>query len=256
MKSNDININVNQSSAEPKVSVVTKTFNNVINSIANASWKSILKVFIVVFFFLAVGLVGLYAYNIVSNKELVESYAKKIIEKKDKEEENIRDFVVTPKIQKDLDILVYSLNAERAFIFELHNGKKNTSGLPFRFADMSYEEVNQETKVDKIAMKFQDIPLTLYKFPHYLQKTKIMIGTVEEISEIDCDYANHIKDIGGKYLGMIYLSGNGVPLGFLCVSYHDITKVPNKQVIQNKLIEYGKAIEELLDLQVQATKLK
>ena len=121
---------------------------------------------------------------------------------------------------------------------------------------MSYEEVNQETKVDKIAMKFQDIPLTLYKFPHYLQKTKIMIGTVDEISNIDCDYASHIKDIGGKYLGMIYLSGNGVPLGFLCVSYHDMSKVPSKQVIQNKLIEYGKAIEELLDLQVQATKLK
>ena len=124
MKNNDININVNQSSAEPKVSVVTKAFNNVINSIANASWKSILKVFIVVFFFLAICLVGLYAYNIVSNKELVESYVQKIIDKKDKEEENIRDFVVTPKIQKDLDILVYSLGAERAFIFELHNGKK------------------------------------------------------------------------------------------------------------------------------------
>ena len=251
MKNNDININLNQQGGEPKASIVAKTFNNIANTIANTSWKKIFKVFFVMFFFLATILVGIYAYNIVSNKELVKQHVQRIMDG-DINDENIRDYVVTPKIQRDLDILVYTLGAERVFIFELHNGKKNTSGLPFRFADMTYEETNHEKKIDKVAMKFQNIPLTLYKYPHYLQKMKIMMGTVDEIETIDCDFAEHIREIGGKYLGMIYLAGDGVPLGFLCVSYHDLSNMPNEELIKNKLIEYGKVIEELLDLEVQA----
>ena len=141
------------------------------------------------------------------------------------------------------------INAERAFIFELHNGKKNTSGLPFRFADMTYEIVNDDKKVDKVAMRFQDIPLTLYKYPHYLQKKKIMIGTVDEIEKIDVDFASHIREIGGKYLGMIYLNSKGTPLAFLCISYHDMKNVPSTEIIDSKLNEYGKMIAHLLDLQ-------
>jgi hypothetical protein len=76
-----------------------------------------------------------------------------------------------------------------------------------------------------------------------------MIGTVEEIETIDVDFAEHIKNIGGKYLGMIYLNNNGVPIAFLCVSYHDLEEVPKKEVIELKLREYGKMVTSLLDLQ-------
>ena len=119
---------------------------------------------------------------------------------------------------------------------------------------MSYEIVNEEKRVDKVAIEFQNIPLTLYKYPHYLQKQKVMIGTVEEIEMIDEDFARHIKDIGGKYLGMIYLNNNGTPIGFLCVSYHSLEDVPSKEVINNKLTEYGKMITHLLDLRVHTEK--
>jgi hypothetical protein len=165
-------------------------------------------------------------------------------------EENIRDFIVTPKIQNDLKLLTYTLNADRAFLFELHNGKKNTSGLPFRFADMSYEEVNEERKVDRIAMQFQDIPLTLYKYPSYLQKQKMIIGTIDEIEKIDSEFANHIKSVGGVYLGMIYISSSGTPLGFLCVSYHKYEDVPETTLIEKKLNEHDKVLAQLLDLEI------
>ena len=79
---------------------------------------------------------------------------------------SIREDKVTPTIQKELGILCYTLNADRAFMFELHNGKRNATGLPFRYADMSYEEVNEEKDIESVAMQFQDIPLTLYKYPH------------------------------------------------------------------------------------------
>ena len=60
MKNNDININLNQPSSEPKVSAITKAAEAVVNEIANASWKRIVKVFLVVFFFLAMILGGFF----------------------------------------------------------------------------------------------------------------------------------------------------------------------------------------------------
>jgi len=247
MKNNDININLNQPSGE-KASSVVKAIKNVTDAVSNAKWTRIVKVYLVMFFFLATLLGGFFAYKFISDKDAMHETSMNLI--KSQKEENIRDFVVTPKIQHDLQLLTYTLNADRAFLFELHNGKRNTSGLPFRFADMSYEEVNEEKKVDRIAMQFQDIPLTLYKYPHYLQKQKMIIGTVDEIEKIDCEFANHIKSVGGVYLGMIYISSGGTPLGFLCVSYHRYEDVPDPSLIEKKLTEHDKTLTQLLDLDI------
>ena len=247
MKNNDININLNQPGGE-KASSVVKAVKNVTDAISNAKWTRIVKVYLVMFFFLATLLGGFFAYEFISDKDAMHETSMNLI--KSQKEENIRDFVVTPKIQHDLQLLIYTLNADRAFLFELHNGKKNTSGLPFRFADMSYEEVNEEKKVDRIAMQFQDIPLTLYKYPSYLQKQKMIIGTIDEIEKIDSEFANHIRSVGGVYLGMIYISSGGTPLGFLCVSYHKYEDVPDQILIEKKLTEHDKTLTQLLDLDI------
>lgn len=247
MKNNDININLNQPGGE-KASTVVKAVKNVTDAISNAKWTRIVKVYLVMFFFLATLLGGFFAYKFIDDKEAMHETSMNLV--RSQKEENIRDFIVTPKIQNDLKLLTYTLNADRAFLFELHNGKKNTSGLPFRFADMSYEEVNEEKKVDRIAMQFQDIPLTLYKYPHYLQKQKMIVGTIDEIEKIDSEFANHIKSVGGVYLGMIYISSGGTPLGFLCVSYHKYEDVPDQALIEKKLNEHDKALTQLLDLDI------
>lgn len=247
MKNNDININLNQPSGE-KASSVVKAIKSVTDAISNAKWTRIVKVYLVMFFFLATLLGGFFAYKFISDKDAMHEASISLV--RSQKEENIRDFVVTPKIQHDLRLLIYTLNADRAFLFELHNGKKNTCGLPFRFADMSYEEVNEEKKVDRIAMQFQDIPLTLYKYPHYLQRQKMIIGTIDEIDKIDHEFANHIKDVGGVYLGMIYISSGGTPLGFLCVSYHKYEDIPDPRLIEQKLTEHDKTLTQLLDLDI------
>ena len=244
----DLVINVNgggAASATDKVGIAKSAF----NAIANAKWSTIAKVYLVILVFMVTIVVGIFAYTASRNEEIVKQTAHRMATTQ--KEENIRDFVVTPKIQHELQKLVYTINADRAFLFELHNGKKNTSGLPFRFADMTYEEVNEDKKVDKVAMQFQDIPLTLYKYPHYLQRQKVMIGTVEEINNVDPDFAAHIRDVGGKYLGMIYLSTRGIPIGFLCVSYHDMNDVPSVERIDSELRKYDMMVTQLLDLQCQ-----
>jgi hypothetical protein len=253
MKNNNININLNQpskekESKETKVSSIVNSIKSVTNTIADAKFARIVKVYFVMFFFLATALGGFFAYKFMSDKDAMHEASISLM--RNQKEENIRDFIVTPKIQNDLKLLTYTLNADRAFLFELHNGKKNTSGLPFRFADMSYEEVNEERKVDRIAMQFQDIPLTLYKYPSYLQKQKMIIGTIDEIEKIDSEFANHIKSAGGVYLGMIYISSSGTPLGFLCVSYHKYEDVPDPALIEKKLNEHDKTLTQLLDLDI------
>ena len=75
--------------------------------------------------------------------------------------------------------------------------------------------------------------------------------TADEIEEIDYDFAKSLKDEGGEYVGMIYMSGTMGPLGFLGVSFHDINKIPAKDVIESKIRAYGITIGELLDLQKQ-----
>ena len=242
MENSNVNINFPQMQEGNKVSV----FKSLFNYILELKWTNIFKVYLVIFSFLATGLAFYYAYSVVSDKEMLNKATSSLFN--EETNENVRDNVVTPKIQHELRILIYTINADRGFIFELHNGKKNTSGLPFRFADMSYEESNEERNVDRVALQFQDIPLTLYKYPHYLQKQKVMIGTVEDIEKVDPEYAKHIRSIGGKYLGMVYMSSNGHPIGFLCVSYHNLNDVPSKKLIEEKLIEYSKMISSLLDL--------
>ena len=251
MKNSNVNINLNQG-GEPKVSSVAKAFKNVVDTIADASWKRLFKVFIVVFFFLAVFTIGLYAYNVVSDKEMTKELTHKMMQ--EKKEEGIRDFVVTPKIQKDIDILLYTLNADRVFLFEFHNGKKNISGLPFKYADMTYEVANIERKVDRVYSKYQDVPLTMYKYPDYMYKQKLIIGTIEEIEKLDYEFAKCIKEDGGEYIAITYLNGTDGPLGFLGVSFHKTEYAPDEKTIEGKIMFYSKTISELIDLKVQINK--
>lgn len=226
--------------------------------IASTNAKSIIKFWFVTLLFITMFLAFKFAYNAINDEQFMSALAKKIESEKIADEENklsIRTDKVTPQIQNKLKTLCYSINADRAFIFELHNGKINASGLPFRYADMSYEEVNEEKNVENCAMQFQDIPLTLYKYPHYLAQNGYIYGSLREIAVVDNGFARHIERVGGKYLGMIYLTSRGLPLGFLCVSFHDVPPV-TEECIKNKLEQYGKVITPLLDLDVQLKSFK
>ena len=257
MENKDINININpDAKKEPIYSQIGKWL---VSSISKAKWSAIFKVYFVLFFFLATGLASFYAYNIINNSTFVEASSKKLMNDKHKlmnerKKDDIRENVTTPKIQHDISALLYSLDADRVFIFEMHNGRTNPSGLPFTFANMSYEAANRERNIDRCYKKFQDIPLTMYTYPEYMRKNKFFLGTADEIEEIDYDFAKSLKEEGGQFVGIVYMSGSMGPLGFLGISFHDINAIPSKDVIENKLKSYGSTIGELLDLQKQLEK--
>ena len=255
VEQNVINVNVSapHKSDSKGVNKYVSALKDSLTFISTVPVVSVIKFIIFVFIILFLIISFKFAYNAVNNDEFITAVALKIENSKNMQEEqnlDIRTDKVTPKIQKELAMLCYSLNADRAFIFELHNGKRNASGLPFRFADMSYEETNEEKNIESVAMQFQDIPLTLYKYPHYLAEHRYIYSNVKEFAEIDNGFAKHVERIGGQYLGMIYLTTRGLPLGFLCVSFHNEPQI-SEDVIKSKLEQYGKIITPLLDLSAQ-----
>lgn len=261
MEQNVINVNVSApGKGEGDGKGVNKhvgALKDVVSFFSNISVIAAAKVIVFVFITLFLIISFRFAYNAVSNDDFITAIAMKIEDSKNEQEKihlDIRTDKVTPKIQRELALLCYTLNADRAFIFELHNGKKNASGLPFRYADMSYEETNEEKNIESVAMQFQDIPLTLYKYPHYLAEHRYIYSSVHEFADIDNGFAKHVERVGGQYLGMMYLTTRGLPLGFLCISFHDKPAF-SEDVIKSKIEQYGKIITPLLDLNSQLKEL-
>lgn len=249
MKNNDVNINLSKSIEEKKVSAIVSIGRSIVDTIAYAKWTKIVKVYLVMFFFLATALGGFFAYKVTSDEDAMHKAALRLATAE--KEENIRDFVITPKIQKNLDAILYTLNADRAYLIEFHNGKKNTTGLPFRYMDVSYEVTNQESKATKIGMYYQNVPTTLYKFPYYLQEHKYYIGTIDDFGRVDTDLAKQMSVNFAKYFAVIALNSDGTPVGYLGISWCDIESVPDINIIKNKLYLYDKTFSQLLDLRIQ-----
>lgn len=253
-----INVNVSDPNrSETKgLSKYLSLFKEAFLFVTNASNKSLAKFFIILISVIILIVGGKISYHAANSERVMEAISSWIEGQNANTEEKgmeIRQDITTPAIQKELRLLCYTLNADRVFLFELHNGKKSAGGLPFVYADMSYEEVNIEKCLEYVGTEFQNIPLTLYKYPNYIFHKRYEYATLGEISEIDMAFAKHIEAIGGKYLATIYITIHGKPLGFLCASFHS-EPVITDAVIKDKMENSARILKPLLDLETQLNK--
>jgi hypothetical protein len=253
-----INVNVSDPNRNEHtgLSKYLSVFKEAFSFVSGASNKALAKFFITLttVIMLAAGCKVL--YTAAGSERVMEALSNWIEGKNADAEEKgmeIRRDITTPAIQKELRLLCYTLNADRVFLFELHNGKKSAGGLPFVYADMSYEEVNIERSLEYVGTEFQNIPLTLYKYPHYMFHKRYEYVTLGEVAEKDVAFAKHIEAIGGKYLATIYITINGKPLGFLCASFHR-EPVLTDAVIKEKMENSVRILKPLLDLDTQLNK--
>ena len=231
-------------------------FKDAFSFVTGASNKSLIKFFIILTTAIILIAGGRVLYNAAGNERVIEAISNWIEGRNANSEEKgieIRQDVTTPAIQKELGLLCYTLNADRVFLFELHNGKKSAGGLPFVYADMSYEEVNIEKCLEYVGTEFQNIPLTLYKYPNYMFHKRYEYATLEDISKIDIPFAKHIEYIGGKYLATIYITIHGKPIGFLCASFHS-EPILTEDKIKEKMENSARILKPLLDLETQLNK--
>ena len=255
-----ININVPQhSNGEDagklgKVNVFVKTIKKIVDEVANASFLKIIKFFIAFMLFIFCSAAAFFCYNVSKDQEAMNKLIDEVIVSKEEDEENMRiREQLTPKINYELKKILYSVHASRVVIFELHNGKENTTNLPFRYADMTYEVVNDnDQELRFVSDKFQNIPLTHYNLPYLIEDNYVRLGDVEEARRDDPRFAQLMFDVGGSYYGAVMLRSNGVDIGFLAI-FFDKNKKPldSREEGEKVLREASKTISPLLDLSVQ-----
>lgn len=255
-----ININVPKSSHEEdegklgKVNAFVKTIKKVVKEVANASFLKIIKFFIAFMLFIFCTGTAFFCYNVSKDQKALNKVLNELFVSRKEDEENmkIRE-KLTPRINHELKKILYSVHASRVVIFELHNGKENATNLPFRFADMTYEVINDDDKELRFVFdKFQNIPLTHYTLPYLIADKFVKMGDIEEARKDDPRFAQLMYDTGGSYYGAVMLRSNGVDIGFLAIFFDKRNKpLDGKKEGEKVLREASKTISPLLDLSVQ-----
>lgn len=207
--------------------------------------------------FLMVLILVLFAANVATNKNTVEKLVEQVIiaNKESKIDMDIRE-MVSPKVQRCLINMVYNLDCDRAFVIELHNGQKNATELPFKFFDMTYEEVNDDKNVRYISEHFFNTMVTHYKLPYYLSKNGKFIGSARELYEVDARFADNFVEYNGKFIAITMLRSGKCDIGFIGVSYDDTVSIKDKDVIMKELDNKARVVRDLLDLGVQRQNLR
>ncbi len=154
-------------------------------------------------------------------------------------------FEVSPLISNELKRLLIALDADRAAILEMHNGTNNSSGLPFIYGDMAYEEISPN--VGYASDEFKNFNLAKLPFVslHYNEKT--WIGSVDEVGKDDPYFAAKLRVVEVSFGAFVVLEGINGPVGFLTLFFKDEKKHPTKARIIAELNHSSQILSTLLD---------
>lgn len=242
-----------ETSAKRNITSAADATKYVLEKLGNISLLTVFRTMLIVINVIVV----IFMYNVVTSQQMVEKIIDNVVVSHEEEETNlaIRDHV-SPQISTNLRRMLYSLGADRAFVIELHNGKKNATLLPFKYFDMTYEEVNEERAVPYISQNFMNIMVSHYKLPYYLADNSYFVGGCEELSEVDSRFCSNFERFNGKYIAIVIMRNNGKNIGFIGVSYDDGTQIPtNPNEVRQRILSYSRVIAPLLDLGTQKSKI-
>lgn len=139
---------------------------------------------------------------------------------------------ISPKINFILEKLLVSTKCDRSFVLEFHNGTDNLSGLPFLYADMTYEEIANDN-IEYIADLYNNVPLSKFPITQKLFENGYWYGGLDELSKIDKRLSSRIKINNGEWTALILLKGSEHYLGIIGVSFTDSLSVNKVAVGRN-----------------------
>lgn len=157
--------------------------------------------------------IGQSVQGIVRNE--IETHAEKI-EQEHNDALEIRK-KIKPDIDKALKEALVSLDADRVFVMEMHNGNNNTSGLPFVYGEMTYEQVR--SGIGHIDDDYINLNLSRFSFPLYLEKEHIWQGSMEELANIDDKLAKRLSSNEVTYIAITHIHGVDNLLGYFGITY-------------------------------------
>ncbi len=122
-----------------------------------------------------------------------------------------------PQIREALLDLRQSLNADRVFIVEAHNGGTNLSNLPFLYVDMTYENVRPGMPL--LEEEYKNVRLQRYGFCTFLFNNNFWSGTLEELNEVDQTFSLRLQGDEVNHFSMMALYGQYTITGAIGVEY-------------------------------------
>ena len=157
------------------------------------------------------------------------------------------------QIRRDIKPLVTDLwkntlnemDADRAFIFELHNGSNNTAGLPFIHCTMTYEETARN--IEPIDEDYQNLSLTRFSFPEYLHEHDLWFGTVEEFADIDKKLASRMQNNGATYLVITTIRSENSEIGYFGFTYCNNKEHKHDKDMMEFIVHTVQNLSKLLD---------
>lgn len=248
MKEHDITVSDKSSNRPQKYvksdSTLMKIYEHFLGLLDSFGFKKVLQSFLF-FVMIFIGNVLVTALN----NEAIMSNISDAISREHYANMDIRN-KVSPQINNILISMATVMQADRAFIFEMHNGKENPTQLAFVYCDMTYEELNPNKRLDYIYYEYENINMAKYTFANYMAKNRVFIGTIDDMEKLDRKFALRLKVNDIKYCAFITIT-SGVDIGFLGVSYSTDTPPLTKAQIAVKLMDYAQQISPKLDLAKQ-----
>lgn len=136
-----------------------------------------------------------------------------------REVEMVRQRVSSDRVLRDLlRKLRDKSGADRVWLIEFHNGASNlSSGLPFLFGSMRFEEVKEG--VLNVDDEYADFSLSRYPFLVDAVSNGYFYGKVDLIKDSDPRLYYKFKSNGVEEVALIVLYYGSNPLGILGISY-------------------------------------
>lgn len=157
---------------------------------------------------------------------------------------------VQDDIYKILHNIIDDTDADRAFIFEMHNGTNNTSGLPFMYAEMTYEEVKHG--IMPVAEDWGKLTMTLYNFPIFIKQKGYWEGSLDDMKDLDYKIGLKSEANDVKYMYMCTLYGvRENCLGALGITFVNKDKSENPNKVRQSMMIHAQQVAILLDTAVK-----
>lgn len=152
---------------------------------------------------------------------------------------------IKPNVDMLLKDALSTMNADRAFVIEMHNGTNNVAGLPFIYGEMTYEEVRPH--IAHIDEDYTSVNLSRFNFPIYIENNHIWRGSIEELGKIDSKLASRLASNDVTFLAIIGLHGVNNELGYFGFTFCNGKAVPTEQEIEICLTSTAQKLSILLD---------
>lgn len=159
---------------------------------------------------------------------------------------------ISKVIRTKMKDLLNRYNADRIFVLEFHNCKENVVGMPFYWADMTYEEIARGVKSIQPAWREQEAsqlnPIIddMEEFGGFKIYTIEDIEALQESSSILYRKLRIERGVQEAIISALYSQDN-ILIGLLILEYEDGVFIPIEVLDDEDIIAQANSIATLLD---------